>query len=281
MSTTTNLAITLIDTNQSQKEVTANAAVQALEDAITEALTVDVDDGENVLSLAEVRENQMIVLSAGSPGLTGPITVEVPAVKRLLLIRNTSGETATITCADAASGALEGEVLDGDTELLYCDGTEVVQITSGGVHVQSFVDLDDVPAAYTGAGGQAVQVNSAEDGLEFVAPPYDVGVFFPGKPTATQIVMRWVAPRAIDFPDELSGSRGAARVAATGSTAFDVQQNGSSVGTITFAGAATTATFTTSGGALALAAGDVLAIIAPGTPDATLEDISVTFAGSR
>ncbi|MCP4899944.1 MAG: hypothetical protein GY906_23495 [bacterium] len=41
----------------------------------------------------------------------------------------------------------------------------------GGGGAESFLELDDTPAAYTGAGGDAVLVNGGETGLVFGTPP--------------------------------------------------------------------------------------------------------------
>lgn len=111
---------------------------------------------------------------------------------------------------------------------------------------------------------------------------WDAHAFYPGVPSASAIIMRIPTARAVSFAANFAGSYGVASVAATGSTVFDVTKNGSSIGSITFAAAATTATFTTSGGsAQTLAAGDVLAIIAPATPDATLANVGFALAGTR
>lgn len=115
-----------------------------------------------------------------------------------------------------------------------------------------------------------------------VSQPFDLIGFYPGVPTASAKVLRVPAARAITFPANFSGSYATASAAATASTAFDVQKNGTTIGTITFAIAATTGTFTTtSGTSKAFAAGDVLMIVSPGTADATLADIGITLTGTR
>jgi hypothetical protein len=87
--------------------------------------------------------------------------------------------------------------------------------------------------------------------------------------------------RATTFAANFSGSFGTASVAATASTAFDITSNGSTIGTATFAISATTATFTTVGGtSKALSAGDKIAIAAPASPDATLEDPGFVLTGT-
>jgi hypothetical protein len=108
---------------------------------------------------------------------------------------------------------------------------------------------------------------------------YDVAIFFPSKPSGSQVIARIVATRGFSLPSSFTTSRASAIAAATASTVFDIQKNGSSIGSATFAASATTATFSGTGGSFA--AGDVLAIVAPASADATLADISFTLAGTR
>ena len=112
--------------------------------------------------------------------------------------------------------------------------------------------------------------------------PFDVAVYVEAAPTSSERIIRFTATRACNFVGNLVGSVASASTAATGSTAFDVRKNGSSVGTITFAASATTATFVTSGGsAISLAINDYLEIFAPASPDATLKEIGFTLLGTR
>lgn len=112
--------------------------------------------------------------------------------------------------------------------------------------------------------------------------PFDVHAFYPGLPTASAIVVRIPIARAVTFAANFAGSYFAASANATATTVFDVQKNGSSIGSISIAASGTTATFTTtSGTSKSFAAGDVLAIIAPGTPDTTLANPGFVLAGTR
>lgn len=112
--------------------------------------------------------------------------------------------------------------------------------------------------------------------------PFDAAAFYPGIPSASAVVVRVPLARAVNFAANFAGSYGKASANATSSAAFDIKKNASSVGTITFAGGASTATFVSAGGAAqSFAAGDVLSIIAPGTPDATLADPGFVLAGMR
>lgn len=247
MSTTDNLALTLIETNQSQKEVTANEAFAGLDAAICETLDVQVEDGTNTVAAADVRGAvQLVLLDEGSPGLSAAFTLELAAVKRLLVITNTTAYDATVVCDGAASGAEEVVVVAGGTRTVYCDGTQVFGMVADAV----------------------------------ADPPYDIGAFIAGEPTGDEIVMRFVASRAFSLPASLTGSYAKAETAATASTDFDIQKNGSSIGTLNFAISGDTGTWTFAS-PVSFAAGDILSVVAQTTPDATLADISITFAGTR
>jgi hypothetical protein len=111
-------------------------------------------------------------------------------------------------------------------------------------------------------------------------PPYDVGAMVTGAPDADAVCLRYKFPREVTFPAGLAPSQGVAEVAATADTDFDIQQNGVSVGTMSFAAAATSATFGMTSETV-FDVGDVLTVIAPSSPDATLADISFVLAGTR
>ncbi|HUT57823.1 MAG TPA: hypothetical protein VNA25_08210 [Phycisphaerae bacterium] len=106
---------------------------------------------------------------------------------------------------------------------------------------------------------------------------YDITGFFPGRPMGSEVVLKFVAVRALTLADDFAGSEAKALTAATGAAVFTVNLNGAPVGTITFALGATTATFVTTGAAVALVAGDWLTVVAPAVTDATLDDIAITF----
>lgn len=423
MTTTTNLNIGLIDTNQSQKEVTANEAIQALENAITETLDVECTDstGGNIVADDDYRECICLRLTAGSPGPATTVEVELPAIKRAILVRNECGQDADVYCAGDLSTVT---IANGATALLYNDGTTVrnvaggsssgattftgltdapasysgaalkqvrvnagatglefvtpdsyigiseksddytlvagddftliamnkatavtltvpddasvlfpsgtqiyvmqlgagqVTVAEGATSVQvmtvstlktfgqysvvrlikidsdlwsidgslegaagvdTFVGRPDTPANYSGAANKLLAVNSGATAVEFIAAPYDIGTFCAGVPDSSELLLRFVAPRAFTLPAALTGSQVKAGIAATAATDFDVQRNGVSVGTISFAASGDSASFTFAV-PVSFSAGDVLSVIAPSTADSTLADISFTFAGIR
>lgn len=113
-----------------------------------------------------------------------------------------------------------------------------------------------------------------------VAPPEDVAGFLAGVPGSSALLLRRPVARALDFPEDLTGSVGAAGVAADAQADFDLRKNGVSFGTMRFAAAATTATFIAAS-ATSFAAGDVISVHAPASADATLADVGFALAGTR
>lgn len=143
-----------------------------------------------------------------------------------------------------------------------------------GVTVQAFSAVLSALASVMSSTATAAAQRTA-----IGADPYDIAFSIEAAPTASQVLLRFVADRAITLPASLTGSRGKAGVAATAQTDIDLQKNGVSAGTVRFAAAGTVPSFIAAA-PIALAAGDVLTAIAPGTPDATLAQFGVTLAGS-
>jgi hypothetical protein len=67
--------------------------------------------------------------------------------------------------------------------------------------------------------------------------------------------------------------------AAMGTAIFRIKKNGADIGTMVFAASATAATFSMSS-ATVFNAGDLLTIVAPATPDATLANLAWTIMGT-
>ena len=139
-------------------------------------------------------------------------------------------------------------------------------------------ELETSTLALGGPGGpmnsQAQALLNQVSNLRF----YDLTVGCTGKPAANAIIFTFKAPRPFALPTNLTGSTGIANTAATASTVFTINYNGSSMGSITFAASGTVPTFTLT--AVAVDAGDVITIVAPGTQDATLADIGFTLVGA-
>lgn len=112
------------------------------------------------------------------------------------------------------------------------------------------------------------------------AEPYDIGAQIATAPSASLVMLRYKFPRAVTFPASLTNSQGVAGTAATAQTDFDIRRNNVSFGTMRFAAAGTSATFIAASPA-SFSAGDILTVIAPASPDATLAGVSFVLAGTR
>lgn len=94
--------------------------------------------------------------------------------------------------------------------------------------------------------------------------------FISGKPTASQVVGGGASPYTFTI---VSGNcLGIAKVAATASTVFSLQRNGTQIGTITFAASATAGSWSITD--TAITAGQYISIHAPASADTTLADIT-------
>lgn len=169
MSNTPNLDITLVETQQLQPEVTMNSGILAFERAITESAEIECVDGLNSVTAEDAREHIHLRLIDGSPGTSAAFIVELPAVKRQLVVTNSTAYDATLVCDGASTGAEELTISAGATRALYCDATQVLGMTAEAVGVV-FTALGDTPASYTGQGGKLLVVSDAEDSVEFTAP---------------------------------------------------------------------------------------------------------------
>lgn len=109
--------------------------------------------------------------------------------------------------------------------------------------------------------------------------PIALSAFVGGKPTASETVTLIAVPVACTLPAGLTGSIVKAGVAATASAALSLRKNGVQFGTATFAAGGTTATLAAAT-ATTFAVGDLLAIVAPASADATLADIASTLIGA-
>ena len=120
------------------------------------------------------------------------------------------------------------------------------------------------------------RITSIADGAASFFPT--ISSYFDGAPGADDVLTRFVLTIALTFPDEFLTSQGFLETAATAITVFDIQSNGVSIGSMTFAASGTVATFTSvAAGDTVLAIGDRISVIAPNVPDATAANISFSL----
>lgn len=242
MTTTPNLLIEHIAANQAQKEVTANAAFDALDKAACQLTGIVLLDADTTLTDAQWIGSFSLRFTGT---LTAARTVTVPARAKLVLIENatTGGYLLNLKTPSGTSIVFSS----GDRKLLYNNGTTLL-----------------VVAEFSSLGGL----------------PYDIGGTIVGQPAGGAILLRYPAPRAVRFPSGLANSRGVAGTAATASAVFSIRKNGTQFATMSFAGSASTATFTAASDT-DFAAGDVLTVVSPSPADSTLADIGFALAGVR
>jgi len=270
-----NIGTTDVAEGQSQKEVTINDADHRIDSALTEFLDSDYTSGNITLTTSEFQQ----AVRFNTTNLTVPRSLTIPSVKKLFIVDNTDGsDVVTIT-----KGSTTIALAAGEAGIFYTDATtnHVVQIGGGG-GVSTWLALSDTdPASFSGEASKTVTVNSGETGLEFTTPPYDIGMFLPGVPTNSQLLLQYVFDRAVDFPDEFAGAQGLVGTNPTAIATIDVKKGGSSIGTISISTGGVV-TFVTAGGAVeSFVAGDKLELIAQASADATLSDVSITFSGVR
>jgi hypothetical protein len=242
MAQTPNLLITLIEQSQAQKEVTANEAFNVLDAAIAGRLALTSTGGSTTLTDAQAR-NAVIDVSGA---LTSPSTVIVPDRSHVFTVKNSTSGAQALTVKTASGAGVT--VPAGATQTLYCDGTDVFLV-----------------------GAAAAPVTA----------PYDIGMFFPGKPVAGATMFRVPLARMVVFSDDFAGSQAKCATAASVSAVFTVKRNDTAIGTITFAAGSLVGTFATSGIDEMFLATDLLTIIAPAAQDVTLANVGITFAGTR
>jgi hypothetical protein len=242
VSATPNLAIAHILQSQAQKEVTANAAFDALDQAIAALLEVDVSAG------GTITVDPVAALKCKMLRLTGTLAADAEVVvsdngKPYFVHNATTGGFAVTVRTAAGLGVAVGASPD-NTAVVYCDGMDVLAISASGTC------------------------------------PYDPAMFILRTHAGGALMAQIVFPRTVTFPAGFAGSQAYAQVPATASTTLDVEQNGTSIGTITFGAGSSTASYSLATDTV-FAPGDRLAIVNQDPADATLADLSITLKGTR
>ena len=206
---------------------------------------------------------------------------------RIINLPNAVGNTEPVTLgqlnvgSSADQNAIDAGIYAGQSEDAL---TEFQQNYLGAQATAPTTDLDgnalQAGALYynTGDGilyiwdGSAwVVVADVETGYKPIIPLY-----FSGTPDSSDLIVQFLAPQTFTLPAGLTDSVVYARVAPTAQVIFDLQKNGVSVGSCTIEAAANTGSYTLAS-PVTLASGDRFTIHAPGTADATIQDISWTI----
>jgi len=274
---TPNLAITHILASQLSKDATANTAFDEFDGTLTDMLTVTMADSNQTVATSDALYH---IVFKCTGALTAGRNLVVPTNKKLYVVLNATTGGFAIT-VKTPSGTGIAVLATASYVVLYCDGTNVVAITTGSVPAAStFTSLTDVPASYSGAGGEAVEVNAGATGLQFSAKPFDVPIFVGGTYTNSQVLYAVPLGRSVTFKAGLASSSALLGTAATGSTVFSLKKNGTQFGTVTFAASGTVGTFAAASDTT-FSSGDILSIVAPASADATAASLGMTLVGIR
>lgn len=188
-----------------------------------------------------------------------------------------TGSAWTALVAGGALTASDVEYVPADTSQAgnVQDAIEQLYAASGGG------GGDASTITYDGGTGGPATVEEALDDIFDMGFPLDPAFFFAGGSGDEDRRVTYVATRAFDLPSSLTGSRTYAGTpaAATAGVTFTIQKNGSPIGSLNFAGAANTATFTFAS-PVSFSVGDRLSILAPADLD-TIEEVSITLRGTR
>jgi hypothetical protein len=125
-----NLGISHIAAAQNQPEVTANGAVDSLDNAENASVSFANSDADMTLTQAQLASGGAITVTGA---LTADRHVNLPAFPRSFIFKNgTTGGHNLIVQVTGAPGATVTLAASAGLVQMYSDGTNVTQLTSGG-----------------------------------------------------------------------------------------------------------------------------------------------------
>lgn len=247
MTATNNLGLTHVAAAQNQKEVTMNAALDGVDQALGTVYFRDLAGVSVGVTLPASAVLNAALEFTGS-AITAIATIVFPTASRQYTIRNSAVQDLQLqtSARTNASGCM---ITSGTFVIVQHNGTLLRAVTS----------------------------------VANTSSPYDVGGFIAGGiSTASAELVNFVFTRQVQFEPNFVGSKARLRTSTTATTTYDIQKDGVSVGTFYFvpgpiaANAFFSATATTVFGP-----SSVLTIVSPASPDATAGGLYFTLAGKR
>ncbi len=119
---------------------------EMFEDAISAETSISTTGGTTVLTTnngtADTSRNVFLDVSGT---LVSNSTISIPSLNKFYLVRNGTGGSFTVTIKPSGTGAV---VVQGETAIVYCDGTDCFEIGMGGFTITAFSKtlLDDTTA---------------------------------------------------------------------------------------------------------------------------------------
>jgi hypothetical protein len=242
-----NLGLSQIAAAQSAKYATSNTADGQIDAALTEVLSLEVDNANAAtLTDEQFRRHFFVDIDPDTTPPNAAVTITVPAIKRgLFAVRNNIAQTVAVTVSGQSLTA--PEIAACEAALLSCDGSDV-RAEGSGDHAASL--------------------------------PYDFGFIKAATPTSDEVIGKVVIPRDITLPADFSGAFGHVDTNPTAQFDIDVTDDGSSIGTISIATDGTFTFITAGNTAKSVTAGSVIRFVAPASTDATVAGIAATLVGT-
>jgi hypothetical protein len=199
-----NLDLAQVAPSQNNKETTINDQAGQVDAALTEVLTVEVDDSNAyVLTASQLRRHFFIVLTEGSPAPTAAIALQAPAIRRgVFKLLNLTAQTVAIEVPGQSETA--PQIPAGENRMLSCDGSDVRAPgigtpDLGSASIGELLDVD-ISGIVT---GQQLRWNGTA--LVPVTEPFDLGVHLPDLSTAGALLAEIVLARPVDFQRPSAG----------------------------------------------------------------------------
>lgn len=244
------LKIPLVSPTQNDKSTTVNDGLEALEQAMHAPYKNATADGADItISEDDMTRHAVFFFTAatGDKAVKFPSQINSINTSMRFFVFNNTSHALTIK-ATSGSGSTS-VIAPGKVAFLYQDHEDIIQL--------SIFDTA------SGAG------------------PVDFSVFWAGVTADNNNIVKYKVLRPFSFADDFVGSLGAVGINPTSSAVFNVNKNGTTIGTVTI-NTSGGFTFATSGsGRETFAVGDLLAIAVNGTADVTLADISISILGQR
>jgi hypothetical protein len=257
MGNTTHLDIVEVAENQTDRYLTINAAIGALE-AASHGIEIDTSTGTTAIDYSNATGTPATYLGSFFFDLTGTksgaFDMTLPdvtptgavAINRFFMVRNGTGQTVTIQSETAGTSVT---LATGESGIFYQKANVILRL-----------NIPEEPPA--------------PDPM-----PYDAAFYVADTPITNQIIGEVMFARSCTIPDDFSGSVGYTGTNPTATFEIDIQRNGTSVGHVSFSTGGI-ATFVTDATTVTMSAGDRLTLVAPTTVDAAVAEIAITIAAT-
>lgn len=259
---------------QSQPEITVNEAIRKLEAAIS----IRVLDKDLTAPPASPAASARYIVGAAATGAWSGQTGKVAFVQNSAWDFLTPQTGWIVYVVDEA----ERYEWDGSAWVVLSIGGGGGSVTvedsdsppTGSVAAVSTIEFNGATITDLGGGRARVTIDSV------AASAADMGMFFPGNPSSNQLLLKYIATRAMTFPSNFAGAYGHIGTNPTSSFIMNVSVNGSVVGTITVSTGGVFTFATTAGASVPVSSGERIEIAGPASADGTAADISATLTTS-